>query len=84
MALFDQYAQALVWRTFASGDPLEDLGLAVQHFMELWGYDMDTAKCMDGVLAAKLSAALIYNAPLDDEEAEDAEDADHEDPDVCN
>ena len=52
--------------------------------MELWGYALDTAKCMDGVLAAKLSAALIYNASLDDEEAEDAEDADHEDPDVCN
>ena len=37
--LLNQYALALLWTCYADGDPLEDLGLAVQRFMKVHNYD---------------------------------------------
>ncbi len=60
LPLFEQYALALLWRDFASGDPMEDLGLAVQAFMTL----NDFGNPRDAVLAGRLAGALA----IDDEE----------------
>ena len=35
--LLDDYALAVLWKSYASGDPMEDLGLAVQSFIKSGG-----------------------------------------------
>ena len=54
--LFEQYALSLVWRSFASGDPLEDLGSAVQTFMALNGFKQPK----EAVLGQRLQRLLKH------------------------
>ena len=62
VALFEQYALALLWSSFSMGDPLCDLGVAVQHYMAQTQYQ----RPQDLVLSGKLAAALAVE-PAEEE-----------------
>jgi hypothetical protein len=61
LPLLEQHALALLWRSYADGDPVEDLGEAMQSYMKASEYVVKTLKqtAEDAELQAALNAWLL-------------------------
>ena len=77
-SLMNEYALALLWRCYANGDPVDDLGEAVRCYMQKYDFDTKKMKELRGAAGGK-------NVKDEEEHAEEGEEehADEgEDPDA--
>ena len=71
LPVLEQHVLCLLWRTFASGDPAEDLGSAIQCFMRRVGFNVRTLReeLQEDEDQALQDASLAWFTPEEKNEA---------------